>query len=173
MGAGEMAVNRQVQQALAANQAAARMARGQNAGMAGLMAARGAANISQGGIGQAAQQAMSDQQAARAVLGQVLGQGRGADIGLAQNQANLAQQMGMANMDAYNRNSQFNAQAQMQQMGQNDAAINNYLSQLLAMNQGEQAGRLGLMQQHAQDKGALGGLLQMGGQIAAASAGAK
>jgi hypothetical protein len=148
------------------------MMRGANAGIGALQAARNGANIAQGGIGQAQQSAMGDQQAARAVLGQILGQGRGADIGLATNQANINQQMGLANMDAQNRGGQFNVQASQDQQQLNDSAINNYLQQLLNMNSGEQAGRLGLDEQARKGKeGHLGQVLQTAGTIVGAFGG--
>lgn len=171
-GAGELAVERQAQNAIAAQRAGARSARGAMGGMAGLQAARNASMISGDAIGQAQQASMQDKANANALLNQALQGGRGQDIGLATSQAGFGQQMNLANMQALNDRSALqgqlnqgtslaNLQAQLQQTGMNDAAINNYLSQLLGMNIAEMQTGAGM----AQQPGYLGGLLNTGGQV--------
>lgn len=108
-GAGELAVNRQVGQATAAQQAAAQMAHGANAAMAARNAARNTADIGVAGAGQAAMAQMGDQAAARGQLAGVYGQMQGGDL--------QQQQLGL------------------QQYGQQHQAQQGYLQQLLGLNQ--------------------------------------
>ncbi|MGH7177244.1 MAG: tail fiber domain-containing protein [Tepidisphaeraceae bacterium] len=110
-GAGELAIQRQVQNALASQQGMARMARGSNAGLAARDAASNAAAIGLSGAGQSQQAAMQDQMNAQGLIAQVAGQGRGQDI-----------QTQVSNMDA-----------QLKAMGMNDAARIAYLQQLTGM----------------------------------------
>lgn len=91
-GAGELAAQRQVQNALAGQQAMARM---RGAGGAGMLAAgRQSAGIGVSGAGMAQRSALQDQQNAQALLTNALTQGRGADINIANANlgANLQQQ---------------------------------------------------------------------------------
>jgi hypothetical protein len=99
-GAGELAAQRQVQNALAAQQAMARMARGGNAGMAQLGAARNAANVGLAGAGLSQQAALQDQMNAQNALTGALGQGRGQDLSLAGQNAQLAGQQYGNNLGA-------------------------------------------------------------------------
>lgn len=94
VGAGEMAVNRQVGQAQANQTGTAQMARGANAALAARTAARMNADIGVNGAGAAAQAQIQDQTNARGQLGTVLGGMRGQDISVAgsNQQAMLAQQ---------------------------------------------------------------------------------
>lgn len=161
-GAGEMAVRRQVAQALAAQQAQQRMARGGNAAIAARAGARAAGDLGVNAAGMSAQSALSDQAQARGALGQLLGQGRSADIGLASTQAGLDQQRVLANQ-----------QAGLQQQGLNNQMDLGLLSQLLGMDQATleaQLGLTGLQQQYGGTKGYLGDLLSAGGQMGAAYA---
>ncbi len=147
-GAGELAVNRQVGQANAAQQAQAMMARGQNSALAQRGAARNTADIGVNGAGQAAIAQMGDQQNAQQQLAGLLGNMRGQDIGIGQG----------------------NQQAQLSQTGMNDSATGMYLGNLLGFDQAQlQAmfARQGLM---SADKGLTGPLLAAGGQIGAAAA---
>lgn len=173
-GPGELAAERMTARGIAAQGAMARSARGGNAGLMGLGAARNAVDIAGAGAGQAQQAALADKSQANALLSQALGQGRGQDIGLATSQAGFNQQMGMANMDAQNTMAQLqaqlnqgtslaNLQAQLQQTGMNDAQINNLLGQLLNMNISEM--NAGVAAQ-GQNQGYLGGLLNTAGQVA-------
>lgn len=73
-GAGELATERQVGRAQAAQQAQAASARGGGSALAARTAARQQADIGLEGAGQAQQAALSDQQQARQQLGQVLSQ---------------------------------------------------------------------------------------------------
>jgi hypothetical protein len=159
-GAGELAVNRQVGQATAAQQAAARMARGANAALAARNAARNTADISLSGAGQAAQAQMQDQNAAAGQLGGLLQGMRGQDIDFAGQNAQLAQQR-MLQQGAFDQQTGLaNQDARLRQMGMNDQASQNYLAQLLGMDQATFQRELAKQQMNAQDKGALGGLLQ-------------
>jgi hypothetical protein len=144
-GAGEMAVNRQVGQAQAAQTAGASMARGANAALANRQAARMSADIGVNGAGQAAIAQTNDQTNAVGQLGGLLSGMRQQDIGVAQGnqQAQMQQQ-----------NLQISALAQM--LGVDEAALRQDLA------------KRGLQMQ---DKGILPGLLQTGGQIGAAAAG--
>ncbi len=98
-GAGEMAVNRQAGQSLAAQTSLASQARGANAGMAMRNAARNQADIGTNAAGQASIAQMQDQTNAQNQLGGLLGTQRGQDIGMAQGNQNAAvqqQQMQLA-----------------------------------------------------------------------------
>lgn len=91
-GAGELAAQRQVQQAIQQQQGMAHMARGgQNAALAFRGAANNAAGIGLQGAGQSQQAALQDQQMAQGQLTGALGQGRSQDIGFAGQNATLAQ----------------------------------------------------------------------------------
>ena len=180
-GAGEMAVQRQIQQGLAGQQAMARSARGGNAALAMRGAAANSAGIGLAGAGEAQGAALQDQAAARAQLAGVLGQGAGQDIGIAQGNAQLKQQMNLANLDAKNQQifqqagldqstSLANLQARLQTMGMNDAMIQSYMGQLLNLNgaQVQQA-----IAAEANQQALTGGLLSAAGTIGAAYAGRK
>lgn len=156
-GAGELAVGRQFQQGLAAQMAQQRMARGAGAGIAARAAARNAGDMTVNASGMAQQAALQDQGVARQLLAGVLGQGRGADIGLATSQAGLTQQGNLANLHA-----------KLQTMGMNDQAALGYLSQMFGISQAEMAARLAQEQTAMQDQGIFGDLLQMGGALAGA-----
>jgi len=106
-GAGELAVNRQLGQAYAAQQSAARMARGANSALAYRNMQRNSADMGLQGAGAAAQAQMQDQQAANQQLGQIYGQMYGMDT----NAANL-------NMQAQLSQRQLNDAYQIQSMGQ-------------------------------------------------------
>lgn len=140
-GAGELAAQRQVQNALAAQQAQARMARGgQNAALAFRQGARNAAGIGLSGAGMAQQAAMQDQMNAQNALSGVLGQGRGQDLSLAGNNAQLAQN----------------------QYGQNLGALTNLNGQQLGAQTNAMNATLG-------QQGIAGGLLNTAGALIAAS----
>lgn len=136
-GAGELAVQRQVANAQAAQQAQARMARGGNAGMANLQASRQQAGIGLAGAGQAQQAALSDQQAAQGQLMGTLNNGRQGDLSMASGNANLQQQ-----------NNQL--------MDQTQLGYNNQLNQLDANELNAQTSMYNGAQQN---KGAFGGLV--------------
>jgi len=170
-GAGELAVNRQVGQATAAQQAAARMARGANAALAARNAARNTADIGVAGAGQAAQAQLQDQANATGQLGGILGQMRGQDIDLAAQNAQLQQQR-MLQQGAFNQQTGLaNQDAALRQMGMNDQASLGYLAQLLGVDQAQLQAQLAKQQIALQDKGHLGSLLQSLGTIGAAAAG--
>jgi len=176
-GAGEMAVNRQVGQGLAAQQAIARSMRGGNAAMASRGAARNAGEMAVAGAGQAQQAAMQDQTAARGLMSQLAGQGREQDIGLAAQQAGMNQQMNLANLSSQNQaifqqaglnqaTSLANMQAKLQQAGMNDQAALGYLAQLYGMNQAEMMARLQQEQALLSQPSTFGQVLQAAGPIA-------
>ncbi len=144
-GAGEMAVNRQANQALASQTSAAQMARGANAALAMRNAARTRADIGVNAAGQASIAQLQDQQSAQNQLGGLLGGMRGQDIGVAQG----------------------NQQAQMQQQQLQLAA----LAQMLGVDQAALQQDLAKRGIAANDKGMLPTLLQVGGSIAGAAAG--
>jgi hypothetical protein len=117
------------EQNLQAALAQAASSRGGNLGAAQYALGNARANIQQQAAMGLAQTRIQEQMGARAQLGQVLDSGRGADIGLATNQAQLGQQ-----------NNQFNAGLQQQASGANmnaniqqDQFRQTTLNQLLAM----------------------------------------
>lgn len=141
-GAGELATQRQAANAIAAQQAGARMARGGGAGQALLGAQRQMAGLGVNAAGQAQQAALQDQMNAQGLLAQVGAQGRAGDLGVGQLQQN--------------------------QMGMNDQARLQYLSQLTGMDQNQLMAAMANMQNQQSQQGILGGLLSAGGQIGGA-----
>lgn len=166
-GAGELAVNRQVGQATAAQTAAARMARGANAALAYRNAARNTADIGLAGAGQAAQAQMGDQAAANAQLGSIYGQMRGQDIDVASQNAQLGQQVLIQQAQMGHQTALANLQAQLAQTGMNDAQQIAALGQMLGWDQAKINAELARASIAAGDKGILPGLLQAGGTVAA------
>lgn len=146
-GAGELAAQRQAQNAIAQQQSMARMARGGNAGLAQMGAANNAAGIGLAAAGQGQQAAMQDQMNAQGLLAQVSGQGRSQD-----------QATALANLDA-----------KLKQMGMDDATRLGYLQQLTGLNQQAIGGQLGAMQAATSQQGLLGPLLSAGSQVGAAA----
>ena len=132
-GAGELAVQRQVANAQAAQQAQARMARGGGAGMAGIQASRAQAGIGLQGAGQSQQAALQDQQMAQSQLAGTLNSGRSGDLSMAGTNAQL-------------------------QAGQNQLA-QGYNNQLLQQSNAELQGQNSNWQAAQQDKGILGGVM--------------
>lgn len=148
-GAGELAAQRQIQQAIAAQQAQARMARG---GGAGPMAYRNAANQSAAlglsGVGMGQQAAMQDQMQAHGLLNQVGSQGRAGDFSTA------------------------NANAGYQQGNQQNNASNylNLMNQLGNMNGNElNAANATAREANKNSSSLLGGIVQQAGQAGAAA----
>lgn len=137
-GAGELAVNRQMHSAAAAQQAMARMARGANSVLAARSAARNTMDLGVAGAGQAAQAQMQDQAAARGQLQGLLGGMRGGDL---QTQ-----------------------QLEQGQQGQNAQIIQSYLAQLMGLDQARMQRGLAHQQVAAQDTGHGAQLLQAAGQ---------
>lgn len=144
-GAGELAVQRQMQNALAGQQAMARM-RGMG-GAGALNAARNSAAIGLNAAGMGQQAAMQDQQAVQSLLANALQGTRGQDIGVANANANLTQNGQQLNDQQY--------MALLQSLQGMDAQ---QLAAYLQAKQGNQQ--------------MLGGLLSMGGQIGGAMLGA-
>lgn len=161
-GPGQLAAQQATARGVAGQMGVMGSARGSNAGIMGLNAARNAADIGQAGIAQQAQAGLQDKAQANALLSQALGQGRGQDLSLATGQAGLQQQTNLANQAAQNQVNLANLQSQLQQTGMNDAQINAYLSALLGMNQAELAAYTAAS---SGNTGYLGGLMQVGGQV--------
>jgi len=106
-----------VNQAIAAQQGMARMARGgQNAALAFRGAANNAASLGLNGAGQAQQAALQDQQMAQGQLTNALGQGRTGDINIGTTNANLAGQQYGQQLNAYTNLNAQQLQAQQQAM---------------------------------------------------------
>jgi hypothetical protein len=128
------------EQNLQAALAQAASSRGGNLGAAQYALGNARANIQQQAAMGLAQARIQEQMGARAQLGQVLDSGRGADIGLATNQAQLGQQNNQFNAGQAQQNNQFNAGLQ-QQAGAANLSANvqqeqfkqQTLNQLLAM----------------------------------------
>lgn len=159
MGAGELAVNHQLGQGMAAQTAAARMAHGANAAIAARNAMRNQADMQFAGAGQAAQYRMQDQAAANQQLGSLYGNLYGQDATIAAQNAQLGQSTQIANQ-----------QAQMQQQGMNDAMQMQALGQMLGWSQDQINAYMAQTQrqqanQQAPNLGA--SLLQNGGQMLA------
>jgi len=174
-GAGELAVQRQMGNALAAQQAQVRMARGGNAELAYRNAANQSAALGSTAAGMGQQAALGDQMNAQSMLGQSAGQGRGMDIGVAGQNAGYQQQAGAQNAQLQQNQGQYNATNQqganqynagLQQQGQqlNSQNYLGLLSQLGNMN----ANQLNAQGAASQNKGMIGPLLSAGGQIGAA-----
>lgn len=134
MGAGEMAARRAAQQAIAGQHAQATMNRGGNAPGAYLAAARNIANIGGNLGGQAQQAALQDQSQAQAALTGALGQGRGMDVNVAGQNAQLAQQLGLTNAGFQQQAGLANAQMTQQQQQQNAQNYMQLLQQLYGLN---------------------------------------
>jgi Chaperone of endosialidase len=149
-GAGELAVQRQAQNAQAAQQAQMRMrGGGAGGGLASLNQANAGAGISSNAMGMGQQAAMGDQMNAQGLAAQIAAQGSGQD-----------QQTKLANLDA-----------QLKQMGMDDAQRLAYLQQLTGMNATSLQTSVGAMQaaQAGNKPGIFPGLLQVGGQLGAAA----
>jgi hypothetical protein len=179
-GAGELAAQRQLAQAAAQQQAMARMNRGMSSSSAQRGAARNLNQLGVTGAGQAQMAALQDQQAANAQLGSIYDQMRGQDIGLAGQNAQLAQQrmlqqgqmdqQGMLQQGQMDQAQQLqNANMQLQMLGMNDEARRAYLSQLAQMNQSEAAGRTGAAQVAMQQQDAYRGQMMQAGGVALAA----
>lgn len=143
-GQGPSVAGSQLQQSTEMNlQAALAQAasqRGGNLGAAQYALGNARANIQQQAAQQLAQTRIQEQMAARSQLGDVLNAGRGADIGLATNQAQLGQQNNQFNAGAVNQQNQFNAGLQqntnatnLQSGAQQDQAKQQLIQQYLAM----------------------------------------
>lgn len=172
-GAGELAVNRQVGSATAAQQAAARMARGANAALAARAAMRNTADIGLSGAGQAAQAQMQDQQMASGQLAGILGQTRGQDLEFAGQNAQLQQQRDLTQGQFGQQTNLANLQAQLQQTGMNDQATQAQLAQLLGIDQAAWERELQKRQIALGDRGSIGNIFNAGGQMLAQYAGQK
>jgi hypothetical protein len=144
MGPGAAMVQRGVNAAQAAQTSNAMMSRGADAALAARNAARNSADIGVNGAGQMGVAQMQDVNNAQGQLAGLLGQTRTQDIGVAQG----------------------NQQAQMQQQ----QLQLNALAQMLGVDTATLQQDLAKRGIQMQDKGMLPGLLQVGGQIAAAGA---
>lgn len=166
-GAGELAVQRQGNAALANAAGAATMARG-----AGAAGARAAARAS-GGIGlavsgQAQQAAMGDQSNARNLIASVSGQGRGQDLDTANTNAGATNQFALQQGSMNQQTAMANLEAQLRQRGMNDASVQAYMAMLSGNNRDAAA----LAQaNNASNNAFLGGAIATTGQVLAARRG--
>ena len=154
-GAGELAINRQANQAAARQFAAQGMARGANAATAARSAANQLGDLGTNAAGMSQQAAMADQAAARGQLAGVYDSMRGQDLGF----AGMGQQAAMANQNAA-----------LQARGMNDQYSLGLMGQYNQMDQQELQARMaraGLLQQQ-NTGGMFGDLLQAGGTLGAA-----
>lgn len=171
-GAGELAVNRQISSGQAAQNSAARMARGANSALAFRNAQRNQADMILAGAGQAAQAQMSDQQGANAQLGNIYGNMYGQDTSVAGQNAQLSQQAAMQNAQLEQQAGMANQNAQLTQTQMNDARQIQALGQALGWDQARINAELAKAGIASQDKGILPGLLQgAGGALAAYATG--
>lgn len=162
-GAGELAVGRQVNRALAAQQAQARMARGSNAGIAARAGARGAADVTLAGAGQAREAALADQMAANQALAGVAQGARGQDLEAATQNMSAENQRIFQQAGLDQATSLANMQARLQQAGMDQQSALQYLAMLYGMDQAEMAARVGQDVAQAQQ---VGGIIGAGGQLA-------
>jgi hypothetical protein len=148
-GAGELAAQRQIQNAMAAQQAQARMARGGNAALAARNAANQTAALGLSGVGMGQQAAMQDQQAAQGQLANVGAVGRQGDFGVANANAGFAQNANLANQQGQLAMNQLNSGNYLQLLNQlNQRDMNKYNSDLgigAAQNQADAAKTGGLL----------------------------
>lgn len=144
-GAGELAVQRQMQNALAGQQAMARMRGAGGGGM--LAAARNSAGIGLNAAGMGQQAAMQDQMNAQGLLQNALAGTRGQDIGMAGQNASL----------------------QQNQMQLNDQQYMALLQSLTGMDANKLAAQMSMYQTAQGQQGMLGPLLSAGGQIGGAA----
>jgi hypothetical protein len=166
-GAGELAVNRQVGQAAAAQHSAAMMARGSNAALAYRNAARNTMDIGLAGAGQAAGAQMQDQQAANAQLGSIYGSMYGQDAAVAGQNAQLGQQYTLQQGQMNQQTQLANLQARLAQSGMNDQQQMAAMAQMLGWDQAQVQASLGKAALPAQPS-TMGSILSSAGQAAAA-----
>jgi hypothetical protein len=179
-GAGELAVQRQMANALAAQQANARMARGGNAALAYRNAANQSAAVGSTAAGLGQQAALTDQMNAQGMLGQIGAAGRQGDYSTAnanagyQQQAGLQnagfqQQTGLANAGFQQGANQYNAGLQQQGQQLNSQNYLELLRQLQGMNATELTGQNAIAASNQQRNDALlGAGLNSAGAIIAA-----
>jgi hypothetical protein len=169
-GAGELAVDRQVSQATAQQQAAARMARGANAALAARNAARNTVDLGVAGAGQASMAQLNDASAANQQLGALLSGMRGQNIDVASQNAQLGQQMNLANAGFGQQAALANQGASMQQQQMNQNYQLGLLAQLLGVDTATLQAQLAKANVAAGDQGHLAALLQTGGSAVAGGA---
>jgi hypothetical protein len=159
MGAGELAVNHQLGQAVAQQVAQARMARGVNGALAARNAARNSADVGMQAAGIAAQSRMTDQANANQQLAGIYGNLYGQDASVAAQNAQLGQSAQVANQNAQLAQTQMNDYMRIQALGQ-----------MLGWDQTRIAAEMQKAGIALGDKGILPSLLQVGGAAAAAGA---
>lgn len=118
--------------------------RGGNLGAAQYQLGNARANIQQQAAQQLAQTRIQEQMAARSQLGDVLNAGRGADIGLALNQAQLGQQNNQFNAGLQQQTNSVNLGSAQEQLAQRDALVMQYMQMNMTA---EQANRMAIIQQ--------------------------
>lgn len=169
MGAGEMAVRRQAAQQAAHLAGQTNMARGANAGIMARAAARGLGDLGVNAAGAAGQSALQDQSAARAGLGSLLGQGRGQDMDMASQNAQLQQQQMLQQGQFGQQTNMANQAAALQQRGMNDQYGLGMMGQYANLSAEELRARMARAGLVGQDNGNLGNVLSAAGPIIAAS----
>lgn len=173
-GAGELAIGRQAQQAAAQQFAAARMARGANAGIMARAASRQLGDLGTNAAGMAAQSALQDQANARGQLGGVLSGMRGQDLDLATQQAQLDQQRMLQQGQFGQQTNLANQAAELQNRAQNDAYSSGMFGNYLNASDAELRARMQRMAAYGAqgaDRGLFGDALQAGGAVLTAYAG--
>ncbi len=167
-GAGELAVRRQANQGMAQQMGAMNMARGANAGGAARAAAANIGQMSTNAAGMGREAALSDQMNARGQLAGLLGQGRGQDLDMASQNAQLLQQRNLMQGQFGQQTNLANQQAALQQRGMNDQYGLGLMGQYAGLSQAELQARMARAGMMQQDGGMLGDLMQMGGTLGAA-----
>ena len=152
-GPGELAVDRAAQRGMAQQAGLVNMARGQNAATLGRAAARNAGDLTVNAAGQAQQAALSDRMAAEQALQGTLGQGRGADLSLAGQNAAFQQQTNLQQGQMNQGVNLANLQSQLAQTGMDDARQLAMLSQLFGVSEAEMRARLGQEASFNQNRG--------------------
>jgi hypothetical protein len=159
---------------LAQQQALAAGARGPGIGAAARGAAQNASNANQSLARDAATARMQEQISAREQLAGVLGQGRGQDIGLATDQANLSQQRNLANAGFQQQTNLANQDASLRMSALNDQTQLAAMAQQMGISVAELQARmqqdaLEVAQRNPGQEGMLGDVVSLGGTLAAAS----
>lgn len=166
-GAGELALRRQANMQAAQIAGQAGMARGSNSALAARAGASALGDLGINTAGAAAQSALQDQANARGQLAGLLGQGRGADIDIAGQNAQLQQQR-MLQQGAFQQQANLaNLQAQLQQRGMNDQYSLGMLGAAAGISEAELRARMARAGMFQEDRGAFGDLLQAGGTVLA------
>lgn len=168
-GAGELAVQRQANQAAANQFAGMNMARGANAAGAARAAARNLGDLGTNTAGLASQQALTDQSNARGQLSGLLQSTRDQDLNYAGQNAQLQQQRDLQQGQFGQQTNLANQQSRLQQQSMNDQYGLGLMGQYANVSQAELQARMARAGMFQEDKGMLPDLLQAGGTLGAAA----